>query len=422
MSDFRAIEKINRWSTSDDIALSKFSREGEKLGARNLPETGAQNLSALEQEELSKCQSALRDLSAEVSTFRTNTQDQIEAISQELDSELPAKQSEIFDKYEAEIESVEAELGPKSANLENITSKLEEAKSNLTLVKQSLGNRELQIHFAGFYWPFMGCLALAEVSVNRLAFELFFEGSPLASMLLAIAVGVMLVFFAHISGVATKRAIPKSSSENTGTILSMLLLNGLIGIFILYLAKMRQAFVSITSAQGESLVDIFNTEEGEILGSSINDADALESLISTNIGQEGFFLLLVNVVVYVAGAVAALLRHDTHPDYEKLEKQVAKLNERNVLLKKRYQSKHSEVTKRKQERIAEVKSKISKSQRELKRLETALRKSEDIVEKSNRKLENALRSKFRAFRDANAAARNTAPPKYFKQKVTIDIS
>jgi uncharacterized coiled-coil protein SlyX len=420
MSDFRAIEKINRWSASDDIALSKFVREGEKLGARNLPEPFATTLSALEQEELSKCQSALRDLSGEVSTFRSNTQDQIEVIAQELDAELPAKQSEILDKYEAEIESVEAELGPKSANLENTTTKLEEAKSNLALVKQSLGNRELQTHFAGFYWPFMGCLALAEVSVNRLAFELFFEGSPLASMLLAVAVGVMLVFFAHISGVAIKRAIPKSSSENAGTIFSMLLLNGLIAVFILYLAKMRQAFVSITSEQGESLVDMFNTEEGKILGSDINDAGTLESLISTNIGQEGFFLLLVNVVVYVAGAVAALLRHDTHPDYEKLEKQVAKLTERSVLLKKRYQSKHSEVTKRRQERMAEVKSKISQSQRELKRLESALRKSEDIVEKSGQKLEAALRNKVRAFRDANVAARNVAPPKYFKQKVTIN--
>ena len=421
MSEFRAIEKINRWSASDDIILSKFSREGEKLGARNLPEVSAVKLSVLEQEELSKCESALRDLSTEVLTFRSITQDQIDVISQELDAELPAKQSEIFDKYEAEIEAVEAELGPKSANLENVTSKLEEAKANLTLVKQSLGNRELQTHFVGFYWPFMGCLALAEVSVNRLAFELFFAGSPLASMLLAIAVGVMLVFFAHISGVATKRAIPKSGSENAGTIFSMLLLNGLVALFILYLAKMRQAFVSITSAQDESLETIFSREEGEILGSGINDVGALESLISTNIGQEGFFLLLVNVVVYVAGAVAALLRHDTHPDYEKLEKDVAKLNERSVFLKKRYQSKHSEVTKRRQERMALVKAKIAKAQRELKRLENALRKSEDLVENSRQKLETALQNKFQAFRDANISTRSLASPNYFKEKVTIKI-
>ena len=43
-----------------------------------------------------------------------------------------------------------------------------------------------------------------------------------------------------------------------------------------------------------------------------------------NLGPEGMFLLLINVAIYVCGFVAAFVRHDSHPDYEKAQRNYIK--------------------------------------------------------------------------------------------------
>ena len=107
---------------------------------------------------------------------------------------------------------------------------------------------------------------------------------------------------------------------------SMILLNALVIIFIYYLGKMREAFVKINDGQTLELDsgDIFDNELGsalEILGSST----PVDSFMSADIGEKGLFLILVNVVVYACGAVAAFIRHDSHPDFEKVIKAHSRL-------------------------------------------------------------------------------------------------
>ena len=142
-------------------------------------------------------------------------------------------------------------------------------------------------------------------------------------------------------------------------------------------------------------------------------------MISTTIGSEGFFLLLVNVVVYVAGFVAAILRHDSHPDYEKLTMLSNKLSDKRVLLKKRYQNRHSQVMKRKQERMSELRTKVSDAKGNLIGLETTLQKSETIVDLYKGKLNIAINNKLMTFRQANKQKRTDTAPKYFSNKVEL---
>ena len=94
---------------------------------------------------------------------------------------------------------------------------------------------------------------------------------------------------------------------------SMILLNSLVIIFIYYLGKMREAFVKINDGQSLELDsgDIFDNELGsalEIIGSST----PVDSFMSADIGEKGLFLILVNVVVYACGAVAARSARDGH--------------------------------------------------------------------------------------------------------------
>ena len=76
----------------------------------------------------------------------------------------------------------------------------------------------------------------------------------------------MLVFFAHVTGNAIKRSLPKVRRESEQAQFKFVLLNGLVGVFVFYLAKMRQAFVAIASSQDFSVADLIGSDDAAVLG------------------------------------------------------------------------------------------------------------------------------------------------------------
>jgi hypothetical protein len=184
---------------------------------------------------------------------------------------------------------------------------------------------------------------------------------------------------------------------------------------------MRQAFVSINSQQGLDLESLLGDQQVEGLDGLIGDIGAVDSLISTSLGEEGLFLLLVNVIVYVAGTVAAIIRHDSHPDYEKLLKLSDKYRAKQVSLKKRYETRLSEVQKSKSDKLSDITNKIGVSENRIETLEAELKQSEAVYRSSGAALSKALKVKINAFRDKNVETRSTKSPKYFRDKVSLEV-
>ena len=422
MPDFKSLQKIERLVSTDQLVLAQFEREGERQAQKDLPSTNSTSLSKFENDEIKAHQDAINHLMTEVERFKSSANGELSELKRKVSSEFPNSTKDIEDRFNSEIDKIEAEVGPRSAVFDDNATSLAEVTGDLKLVKRSLNNRELQTNFESFYIIFMIALAFAEVWVNRLAFELFFESNPLVSLFLAVAVGGMLVFFAHITGISIKRALPETERGNRLRVtLSMLLLNGLVGIFVFYLAKMRQAFVSINSQQGLDLEGLLGDQQVEGLDGLIGDIGAVDSLISTSLGEEGLFLLLVNVIVYVAGTVAAIIRHDSHPDYEKLLKLSDKYRAKQVSLKKRYEARLSEVQKSKSDKLSDITNKVGVAENRIETLEAELKQSEAVYRSSGAALSKALKVKINAFRDKNVETRSTKPPKYFRDKVSLEV-
>ena len=420
--EFKSLHKIERLVATDQMSLISYEREGERLAEKGLPEKSASELTAFEKNEIKQHQDAIDELMRERDKLVRSATDEKADLQRKISSELPAEIKSAEDNFKGEMEKSDAEMGPKSAVFDSTSIRYAEVTSDLKLVKNSLNNRELQTSFVKTYVPFMLALAFAEVWVNRLAFELFFESNPLVSLFLAIAVGLMLVFFAHIVGASVKRILPKEVPHSkTNTIISMVLLNSLVAVFILYLAKMRQAFVSINNSQGLSLEGVFDTGEIDGLEGVIGELDGMDALISTNLGEEGFFLLLVNIVVYVAGVIAAMLRHDSHPDYEKLTKLSEKLGEKKVSLKKKYETKIAELQKQKSDKINSLQKELSDSENRLEKLESDLAKLDKVYKSSGAAVAKALKAKIKAFRDKNSEIRSDKAPSYFSKKVELEV-
>ena len=247
----------------------------------------------------------------------------------------------------------------------------------------------------------MFALAFAEVWVNSKSFELFFASNQLISLLLASAVGAMLVFFAHITGASIKRALPDEAKRGRAkTTVSMVMLNSLVAVFILFLGKMRQAWVAL-DMQGDTPIQIdFGNNALDGLEDIIGETSGIESLIGTELGNEGLFLLLFNVLVYVAGTVAAMLRHDSHPDYESLVKKEQKHRDRQVTMKKRYQSSVAAVEKKKADTLAQVRKETVKKDGELDGLKNLIDSLNSDLSNSKKALNKTLKTRSKPFEEA----------------------
>ena len=423
MKDFRTTQKIERLSSLDASSIAKFEREGVRQGQRELPHANETDLSKFEREVLSEHRGLLNELEKEISDFQKNAQQTTSKLRRELDSIIPEKERDILSRTEANVERVEAELGPNSAAFEDNSTKLAETISDVKITKRSLNNRELQVSLVSSYIPFMAALAFAEVWVNSMAFELFFESTPIVSYFLAMAVGAMLVFFAHITGTSVKRALPEEAKPNRLRVtISMLMLNSLVVIFIFYLAKMRQAFVLLGQSQELELVGGLDGDDLGELSDVVGDLanSSVDSLLAANIGEEGFFLLLVNIVVYVCGLVAAMLRHDTHPDYEKLVTRQKKLAMKEITFKKKFELRTASITKNKNDTLNDLANKRASAESELILIDEAIAECDEILLSSRKDVSRSLKMKVKAFREGNKGARKTKAPSYFKTAVVLE--
>ena len=127
----------------------------------------------------------------------------------------------------------------------------------------------------------------------------------------------------------------------------MFVLNILVVVFIYFLAKMRQAFVAIQEQSTQIWKWIRRIKRPNLQNLNIDaeQTSAIISLISTNLGEAGLFLLLVNLLVYICGFIAAFIRHDT-PDYEFAQKQYDKYRIALTKVVKTYDDKVASIDKR----------------------------------------------------------------------------
>jgi len=412
---------VDRFTNLDSSVLSRIEKDAEFDARKNYPSSDAEEFSKIERDIINEANDLSLKYSSEIEKIRVQKNDEKERCVKILKEDYPAKKRDLEINHQNRVETLASKLGSYSPKIERLNEELSDNKVSLNSLRNYVNGRELQTHFQSVYFLFMVALSLAEVWINRLAFELFFESNPLISLFLAAAVGAVLVFFAHITGHVVRQI--HHTNKVTASI-SLIALSSLSLVFIFYLAKMRQAFVSITTLSAEnisldSLIPDDLTELDNIIDTSV---DVSQSLFSTNIGEEGFFLLLVNIVVYVCGFIASYFRHDPHPDYEKLIKKNEKINRKLLNLK----SKHSHLL---EELEKQYTNSLSKLNNEMNNLETSkddllndLRQLDRLQKETEKEISNALKTKIKAYRTKNKETRETPAPSYFRRSVSLEAT
>ena len=94
------------------------------------------------------------------------------------------------------------------------------------------------------YLPFMIILACLESPLNALAFELFFKDTLLFSYGIALALGTILIYFAHVGGEKIKETTCKELEQSkTSRYILVIVLSLFAFIVIWFLAQMRHCLL-----------------------------------------------------------------------------------------------------------------------------------------------------------------------------------
>ncbi|MCA8902001.1 MAG: hypothetical protein KDA53_12205 [Hyphomonas sp.] len=170
-------------------------------------------------------------------------------------------------------------------------------------------NRQPRYSSPWFYLPFMIALAIAEVPINRLSFELFFRESPAISLVVSLLVGGVLVALSHRIGMLLCRFGYFAQRRGWKVeVAQVLAIGALVGALCYGLSVLRQGFL-----QAAVQPDVGFAE-------AMNGAGALEMLtLNAALGLEGWIFLFINLAVVMVGVSAAFFCHDGHPDFQKAD-------------------------------------------------------------------------------------------------------
>jgi len=235
-----------------------------------------------------------------------------ERFRHELDTELVNQAAANQRQHDDRIGALKREVGPEAPIYKERAAKSEDAQKALRAVRGEVNSRPLRTSFGPLYYLIMLMLALAEIPVNRAAFELTFREEPILSLLLAAAVGVILIFFAHVIGLILRRwpQRPKAG-QIVARAITLVGIIGVVGGGVYVMARMRQVFLRLVSAENEG----FAQRLQEALRGGTEQTVAVMTDSPFSISDWTF--IAINVLILAFGIVASFLRHDPHPDYAK---------------------------------------------------------------------------------------------------------
>ena len=416
---------LERLLKLDDQERNSLERKGIEMGKTNSPSSSSKSMSKFELEEKNKLFKAYSKFAMDAKKLISKLEEEKTDVLRKLDFQIPKSLDETDQLHENEREQIQKIVGESSSKYDEVRIKAEDSYRTLQAIKIQVNQRPLSTQIVNFYIPFMILLALAEVFVNSLAFELFFESSQLISIIVATGVGAMLVFFSHITGSSFKRTQSKEVPvSKANTYMSMGVLNSLVIVLVFYLSKMRQAFVSINNQNEQG----FNIDPDKLLSSdtpglseAVSSPNILDTLMQINLGPEGMFLLLINIAVYVCGFVASFVRHDSHPDYERAQINYDKDRNELFKIKKTFDDKIANIDKKQSDLHTKIKQNREMSEETLHKLDKELNELNYFISDYKTQVNDIFNEKIRIFRDANKDSRTKASPEYFNEEGYIIV-
>ncbi len=402
---------INKYLDLPQHEISKAQKDGEFDGKKNIPKSDENDVSGTVLKILTDARSAWDKYLSEKKVYLKEIKKKLSDTDYDIDTNISAE----IQKENATLEQEQAlyisQEGNQSSKHQKLEEDLQSAKTDYDRLRSEL-NRPVLTKFEKFYFPFLLVLSLAEIPVNRKAFALFFGGEGYVLLLLAIAVGAMLVFFSHIVGHLIREAGSSDSPKNLrfkqysgiGSISIVII------ILVYILALMRQKLADVEKAGGTFEELISN-------GAGQNFQEAL----FTPLGTDGAILLVLNMTIIAAGIIASFFRHDPHPYYEKVSKTYNKFRDQSFQMKQKVEDELNNIQEKYNKKLESIRN---REQNLNKDRDNLLKEVEAIQENDKEDFKNVINSVDRliiAYQTGNTDNRQEKNPGFFKKNNTSQI-
>ena len=204
---------INKYIDLQTHDIERVRKEGELDGKKNIPPSKETEHSGGVLKILTDARGAWNRYLSEKKNYLIQIKKNLSTTEYEINTNILAEIEKEQSNLENEQSLYTSKEGSGSAKHQKLQEELESAKSYFEKLSSEL-SRPVLTKFEKYYIPFLLLLSTAEIPVNRKAFALFFHGQDWVLLILAIAVGAMLVFFAHTIGHLIREAGSDDSPKN----------------------------------------------------------------------------------------------------------------------------------------------------------------------------------------------------------------
>ena len=394
---------IQKFINPDSNTLHTHALAGEKDGKNNVPTSETEAFALYEQGIINDVRGSWNKYKESINEIKRELEKGVNSLSQEIDQKLPNQVEQLDAEKLQEFENLSTTKGPKSVTHNDLRERHEAAKNRYNELRLRLG-RPLEIHFELFYYPILIALMFGEIGINKMAFEgLFSSGGPFP-FILAATVGALFLITAHTSGKSMKqldRENGASSSYKTYIVVGILCL--LMALIMYGLAKARQAIFN--DQGGDSLT-------GALLGDQ-NLAEAFGSVTQTTLGEQGYFMLGLNIAIFAVGLLISYHRWDTNPGYENIVKEEKKLSELFLKYQQNYEKVVADLTKTYAGRTTYLSQRRNEAQQELETLKTQIEQLDADLVNTHSQLVSGLQQILLTYFKSNETSRSSPAPTYF---------
>lgn len=408
-----ATARIGRYIGYDQGGMNADQAVGRTDAASGRPALDDTHYSFYDQ-TLALARADFHAYTTDLAAYEADLVKDYDAKKYERDVHLSGKRNTLVDNKTKVLDELARAKGPNSAAMRKAKEDAEKAETAVRLLSSELA-RPLRTHMAGIYLFLMVAVALIEVPVNKLAFEFFFQETPLISLSIALMVGVIFALFAHFVGMWMKQANNyEKAKQKWGYYAGSVFLLSL-SLFAMYiLAAMRQHFISVLESDN-------NTSFADLLQSEGLGATAA-NVISTEFGTAGWTLLTINLIIFALATIVSFVRHDSHPDYEKLEKAKKKTSKVYLAMVQAYEKAFNELVKKNDQEIAAVDRQIEAVNAKIDEIDAEQKAAAKSRPANLKVVSMAVVNRLLSYQNGNISARKDGRPACFVRPIESNIS
>jgi hypothetical protein len=324
----------------------------------------------------------------------------------------------------SQLDELSSKYGPNSVQYQAAAQAHEDARRRLTEQEDRL-RRPPRMHLRrpkiGPFTPYVLCLiflALIETPVNMPVFQTVFDQAPIFALIAAVAMGVVLVFLAHLAGMLLSRISDRTPEEERGRKRT----GGLWVAAILILIVGLATIAVVATGRFDPVTQAFQDAAAILQGAPAAAAappvvqQVTFDILGLSIPRDPLILFLFTLTIFIVGVTLSFFRHDPNRDYEGFVEAEERTLAALIEIQRQWENERQHLVANLREDINAITKKMDEEQRAIDRADNKLEALDAQYRQSVEIVKEVARARINAYQEGNQEMRHTRAPTYFGER------